>query len=287
MDSKNSKRSLTHRVSSPGKDRFSGQVIVVTGSAQGVGKSIARAFGCEGALVAICDIDEETGRATESQFQDAGIDARFVRVDLAQSGSAQSMVQEVVRLWGRLDILVNNARSRTRTTLLGEDEATWEEGIAVNLRAAFFASQEAVRIMAKSRRGCIVNISSVASFLACGESPIYQIAKAGLAQMTRYFAVYAGNHGVRVNAVLPGFIVKDEDLPRYQAGDNHGYRTIVEFCHPMGQAGRSDDVANAVLLICSPEAAFVNGQCLVADGGLTLQEQGSLVLRLAKEADLT
>lgn len=268
----------------PKEGRFAGKVAAVTGSARGIGKNIARAFGRQGALVVICDIDEEKGRVTESELRQQGMSVEFLCVDLSQRGTPQAMIQKIVERWGRLDILVNNARSGRRTSLLEEDEDTWEEGISVTLRAAFFASQEAIRVMSQTGGGSIVNISSIVGLLTCHESPIYHIAKAGLLQMTRYLAAHAGIYGVRVNAVLPGFIVKDEYKARYERDDNQRYREIAEFCHPMGHVGGSDDVAKAVLFLCSPETSFISGQCLVVDGGLTLQEQSGLVFRFDRKA---
>jgi len=266
--------------------RFTGRVVVVTGSARGIGKNIVRAFGREGGIIAICDIDKQKGKATESELHKQGISAKFLYVDLRQKGAPQAMIQQVVQRWGRLDILVNNARSGQRVDLFEENEDTWEEGISITLRAAFFASQEAIRVMSQISGGSIVNISSIAALLTCHESPIYHIAKAGLLQMTRYLAVYVGHHRIRINAVLPGFIVHNEHRARYKRHNNQHYREIAKFCHPMGYIGQSNDVANAVLFLCSPEASFISGQCLVVDGGLTLQEQSGLVFRFDTKTDI-
>jgi len=190
----------------------------------------------------------------------------------------------VYERYKKLDILVNSARSGQRVQLLEETEQTWEDTLSVSLRAAFFTSQEAIRIMSQ-KGGSIVNIGSIAAFLSTHESPVYHIAKAGLLQMTRNLAVLAGSYKIRVNSVLPGFIVQDENQPRYRDLDNQVYRKVAEFCHPLGEVGSSDDVARAVLYLCSSEAAFITGQSLIVDGGATLQEQFGLLHRFQQLND--
>lgn len=266
---------------SPGArmERFAGTVAAVTGSARGIGKNIARAFARERARVIICDVDERNGKSAQAELCDEGLAAEFLCVDLAERGAPQETVRRIIENWGRLDILVNNARAGERRGLFEETEDTWQEGLSVTLRAAFFASQELIRSMAQNRGGSIVNIGSVAALMACNESPVYHIAKAGMAQMTRYLAVFGGVYGCRVNAVLPGFIVQDEHRPRYRQENNRHYRELVEFCHPTRNIGSSDDVASAVLFLCSLEASFISGQLLVVDGGAMIQEQTGLILR--------
>lgn len=269
---------------SANRGRFVGKVAAVTGSARGIGKNTCRAFGREGAQVVICDIDEESGRATEAELLEEGISVEFLCVDLICKGAPQAMVKQIVQQWGRLDVLVNNAKSGQRANLLEEDEDSWDLGMSVTLKAAFFASQEAIPAMGRVGGGSIVNVSSVLGMLSGPHSPSYHAAKAALVQMTRYLAVEAGGYGTRVNCVMPGFIVQDEHGPRYERDDNRRYREIVEFAHPLGFRGKSDDIANAVLFLSSPEAAFINGETLVVDGGLTLQEQSGLLFRFETAA---
>lgn len=257
-----------------------GQVAVVTGAASGIGRNIAWALGQAGAHVVLCDKDRNSGLQTATEFKTRGISAEFLPIDLSKSGAPQNMVAKVFRRHGRVDILVNNARSGKRTNFLDETEKTWADTLSVTLTAAYFASQEAVRVMSKRKCGCIINISSVSAFLSCRESAAYHVAKAGMLQMTRYLAGWAGAYGVRVNAILPGFIIKDEDRPRYEKASNSGYREIAEFCHPGGAIGSADDVANAVQFLCSSQAHFITGQSIVVDGGLTIQEQSGLAYRL-------
>lgn len=258
---------------------LTGQVAIVTGSARGIGKSIARALGKEGAHVVIADVDGPGGKGTTGELRQQGLSVAFLLVDLSRKGGSRRMIREVVRKMGRVDILVNNACSVERHPFLEETEQSWDTGMSVALKAAFFASQEAIRAMAKKGGGSIVNISSIAATLACHESVVYHIAKAGLEQMTRVLASVAGPHGVRVNSVCPGFIVQDEHRSRYSRRANRHYRILAESCHPMGRVGTADDVARAALFLCSSAAAFITGHSLIVDGGATLQEQFSLIRR--------
>ena len=263
--------------------RFKNKIVVVTGAARGIGKNIAGAFGQEGARVMIVDKDLKRARAVCAQFHREKSEAEFLKVDLSKKGAVRSMIHAVVKKTGRLDVLINNASAGQRVSLLEENEQSWEAGMSVTLRAAFFASQEAIKVMAKNGGGCIVNISSVAAFFTCHASPNYHAAKAGITQMTRYLAVQAGPLGVRVNSVSPGFIIKDEDQKRFDGKDNQRYRETAKFCHPLRDVGVSDDVAKAVLFLCSRDARFITGQDLTVDGGLTLQEPSGLVFRFDKE----
>lgn len=252
--------------------QFAGKVALVTGAGRGIGRSIAAAFADAGADVAVCDIDRDASEATVSTLLGAGAKAAYFAVDLARSGAAREMVRSVARHFGRLDFLVNNARAGTRGAVEEESEDNWDLTVAVGLKAAYFASQEAIGMMASNAGGAIVNISSVSALFVSRETASYQAAKAGLLQLTRYLAVSAARHDVRVNAVLPGFIVQDEHRERYQRQDNAEYRKRAESLHPGGRVGSAADVAAAVLNLCSASSSFVTGQALIVDGGLTLQD---------------
>lgn len=259
-----------------------GRVAIVTGAGRGIGRSIARLLAREGAYVSLVDIDAARGQDAEAEFRSAGFDAAFVAADLAERGEARRVVNDVAASRGRLDILVNNARSGQRTGLFEETEESWDAGMAVTLRAAFFASQAAIPAMGAHDGGSIVNIGSIAGGFSTGESPVYHAAKAGLMQITRYLAPEAATYRVRVNAVVPGFIVQDEHRARFDAEDNEAYRRSVLPALPLG-IGHSDDVAAAVLFLASHAARWITGQTLVLDGGQTVQEHVRLLLNTPAE----
>jgi NAD(P)-dependent dehydrogenase (short-subunit alcohol dehydrogenase family) len=260
-------------------EKYGGKVAVITGAARGIGLGIARRFGITGARVIIVDNNRSSAEKAVTRLRALGIAADFVYTDLSMPGAAISAIQESAELAGRLDILVNNARGGSRLDFLEETEENWDTTNFVSLKAAFFAAQAAVKIMGPQGGGCILNISSVAATLSTNESPSYHASKSGLQQLSRYLAVAAGPFNVRVNAILPGLIVQDEHRKTFEASDNEKYRKMAEFYQPLGQVGTEDDVAEAALFLCSEEARYISGSCLVLDGGATVQDQFGMLMR--------
>lgn len=252
---------------------FKEKIIAITGAARGIGKTIAERFSQRDAYVFVCDRDQAAGRALVKSLRAAGHQSDLVHVDLASPGEPERMIKEICGRAGRLDILINNARSGSRVPFLQETDASWEAGMSVTLKAAFFASQEAIKHMRDVGGGAILNISSVAAYLATHESSSYHIAKAAMVQMTRHMAASAGEYGVRVNCICPGFIVQDEHRERFDSDENAAYRAQAEHCHPLGTVGTASDVAEACLFLCSPGARFITGEVMMLDGGATLNEQ--------------
>lgn len=263
-------------------NEFKDKVVLITGGARGLGRNLVKAFAQLKAHVVFSDILKNEGLDAEKQFQKEGLKVSCLEIDLSQKGQAQMMIQKVCDRFGKIDVLVNNARSGSRRAFLEEDETSWRETLSVTLDAAFFASQEGIRLMSKRGEGSIVNIGSVAAEYVCQESPSYHVAKAGLLQMTRYLAANAGKFGVRVNAVIPGFIVQDQHQERFQHQDNTKYRDLANSCHPIGHTGASSDVVSSVLFLSSENARFITGQTITVDGGLTIQDPFDLGYRLTR-----
>jgi NAD(P)-dependent dehydrogenase (short-subunit alcohol dehydrogenase family) len=258
-------------------DSFVDKIVIVTGAARGIGKNIATTFAESGSQVIIVDINESLAKSVTSELCYNGLRADYLVIDLAKKGEPQRMVSTIAQKFGRLDVLVNNARAGIRHEMLSETEENWDLTCDVILRAAYFAAQTAVPIMAANGGGSIVNIVSVAAHQVSFESPAYHASKAGLLQVTRYLAVKAGKHGVRVNGIMPGFIVQDEHQVRFYNSDNAEYRSRAEICHPVGCIGTSNNVAEATLFLCSKGASFITGHCIVVDGGLSLQDNWTAV----------
>ncbi len=254
------------------------KVVIVTGGASGIGKNIARAFCREDSLVVICDRDKKLAQLAVEELQSISPDVTKVIVDLSVKKGCDVLIDTVYKNFGAIDVVVNNARSGKRVGYLNETESTWQETMSVTLNAPFFITQAAIRVMG-DRGGVIINVSSVAAHVVGHDSPSYHIAKAGIEQMTKYFAVYAGAKHIRINCVAPGFIIKDEHMFRFNQKDNFQYKEIANFSQPLARIGTSDEIANVVTFLASSKASFITGQCIVVDGGLTIQDQSGLLYR--------
>jgi len=253
---------------------YKDKVVIVTGAARGIGRNIANRFAENGANVIIVDRDESAASDTVQRIRDQSGLATYKTVDLSEVNQCKDLIKQIMKNHKRIDVLVNNAKGGGKSEPLAESQQHWEVSLSVNLQAPFFLAQTMINLMKPSSKETnILNISSVASQTVCGEPASYHVVKAGIESMTRYLAVAGGKKGVRVNAIRPGLIVQDEHRQRYDRADNSQYRDICERCHPLGKVGSSDNVADAALFLCSDRAAFITGQILTVDGGLTIQDQ--------------
>jgi len=249
------------------------RVAIVTGAAQGIGRSIARALAAAGAAVVVSDIQEELGRKTAAEL---GGRCRFIPCDVSSPEQVHSLVEAVEKGFGRLDILVNNAgfnstRAEERVTVDQYPEALWRKIIDVDLSGTFYCSRAAAAVMLRRGSGCIVNIASAAGVVALRLQVGFVAAKAAVIRITEAMACELGPRGIRVNAVSPGSTVTQatEKLFYGEDGSFKDFaRRLVSFI-PQGRPGTPEEVASAVLYLASEEAAYVNGHNLVVDGGWT------------------
>ena len=266
-----------------GINRFGleGKTALITGSAQRMGFEISQILCKEGMKVAIVDIQKGLGNKAAKTLNDSGGIADFFYVDLSSKDSIFKMVNEVASKFGSIDLLVNNARApRTNSDdFMCMDD--WDPSMSVMLSASYYCSIAVIPYMEKIKSGSIVNISSIASTNVCGLSAGYHVAKAGLNQLTKYLALHAGKKGVRVNAVAPGLIIKEEGKERFEK--NLADKARWEWCHPLGKSGTGEDVGNAICFLASDMSKFITGQVLTVDGGLTLADQGFLVKEFAEK----
>jgi glucose 1-dehydrogenase len=257
-----------------------GKVALVTGGSSGIGQSIAVRLAEEGASVAINYVGapegaEETRDQIESgvnicmkQMAEAGGRPTLVRADVSREDDVEQMFAHVLSEYGRLDILVNNAGIQ-----VGEDTerlgvADFDKVLAVNLRGAFLCAQQAVRHWVDTGRpGCIVNVSSVHQLIPKPRFVGYSVSKGGMQNLTRTLALEYASRGIRVNGIGPGATVTPINRTWI---DDPVKRAAVESHIPMRRAGDSSEMAAATAWLCSDEAAYITGQTLFIDGGLTL-----------------
>jgi NAD(P)-dependent dehydrogenase (short-subunit alcohol dehydrogenase family) len=257
---------MTEAVRPASEAALEGRVAIVTGAGSGIGRAIARRFAAEGARVIVADVDGDRAADTVRLVEAAEGRAGAVTVDVTDEGGVARLVELTLAREGRLDILVNNAAIAKGTGLLGLEPATWDENLALDLRAPYLCMRAALPPMLAARRGAIVNIGSVNGLLGLGEYA-YSAAKAGLVSLTQNAAVEFGPAGIRVNAICPG-TVRTPIWRERLAADPQILDRLVPW-YPLGRIAEPEEIAAAALFLASDEASFVTGAVLVVDGGLT------------------
>jgi NAD(P)-dependent dehydrogenase (short-subunit alcohol dehydrogenase family) len=242
------------------------RVVLVTGGSQGIGLAIARSFLEAGDRVVLNDRSEEqVARGIERLAADSSR-VHGCAADVTRRDQVEAMVEEALRVLGRLDVVVNNAGVYPVTPVLEMSEAEWDWVLGVNLKGVFLVSQAAARQMvARGRGGVMVNISSGSHKIArlgCGH---YCASKAGVVMLTQVMAMELAPHGIRVNAVAPGLIHVPEAVTPSLPQHLQGTLSVI----PWGRLGRPEDVAGAVRMLCSREAEYITGAVLAVDGGLS------------------
>ena len=241
---------------------------LVTGASYGLGQATAVALAKDGYDVAVTELRVEELSDTLDKVAAAGGRGVPVQLDLRQMPSVEKAMADAVSALGRVDVLVNNAGVTTRRFALEVTQADWDEVVGVNLKGTFFMSQQMGRhLVATKRPGCVISIASTHGTIGFTQRSTYGISKAGIIHMTRMLAYEWAGHGIRVNAVAPGTVETKTRAEYFQA--NPAARKAMIERVPLHRFGEPGEIAAAVRYLASPEAAYVTGQTILLDGGLT------------------
>src|SRR3954470_17951498 len=248
---------------------FVGKVAFVTGAANGIGRAAALAFAREGASVVAADISERGNQETARMIEELGGRALAVRCDVMRTEDVEAALDKAVETFGRLDVAFNNAGVEQPITAAADlTEDDWDRIVGINLRGVFLCMKYEIQLMLKQGGGAIVNTSSGAGVKGFKGQAAYAAAKHGVIGLTRSAALDYAPRNVRVNAVCPG-IIDTPMMDRFTGGTDAGRERVIAQ-EPVGRMGRPEEIADAVVWLCSDAAAFVVGHAMVIDGGQTV-----------------
>jgi 3-oxoacyl-[acyl-carrier protein] reductase len=242
---------------------FAGKVAIITGSARGIGKEIAKAFLDQGAKVVISDVNAEACAETVKEF---GANAMAIPCNVTVAAEVDKLVSETKEKLGSVDIVVNNAGVTRDALFIRMKEEDWDMVLNINLKGAFLVSQAAASVMMKQRSGKIVNMASVSGLFGNAGQANYAASKAGLVALTKVMARELAARNVNVNAIAPGFI---KTAMTDKLGDE--IKEAINKQIPFGRMGEVKDIANAALFLSSERSSYITGQTIAVCGGLTMQ----------------
>ena len=246
-----------------------GKVVIVTGGSSGIGKATAIAFAREGAKVVVASRREKEGQETVKQVQSAGSEGFFIKTDVSKETDVSAMVEKTIATYGHLDYAFNNAGiEQIPTPLVEQTEETFDQIMEINVKGVWLCMKHQIPQMLVSGGGAIVNMSSISGMIGASGLPIYVASKHAVLGLTKSVALEYAKEGIRINAVCPGMIETDL-LDRVFANQEVKERLIA--MHPIGRVGKPEEIAEAVVWLCSDKASFVTGQSLPLDGGYVAQ----------------
>ncbi|WP_152222423.1 SDR family oxidoreductase [Pseudomonas sp. SCB32] len=247
---------------------LSGQVALVTGAGNGIGRATAQAFAQQGVKVVVSDVDAKGGAATVELIRAAGGDATFIRCDVTRDAEVKALVEGTVAAYGRLDYAFNNAGIEIEKGRLAEgEESEFDAIMGVNVKGVWLCMKHQIPVMLAQGGGAIVNTASVAGLGAAPKMSIYAASKHAVIGLTKSAAIEYAKKKVRINAVCPAVIDTDMFRRAYEADPKKA--EFAAAMHPVGRVGRVEEIAAAVLYLCSDNAGFTTGVALPVDGGAT------------------
>jgi NAD(P)-dependent dehydrogenase (short-subunit alcohol dehydrogenase family) len=251
------------------------KVALIAGGGRGIGKEIAKAFADYGTSVIVGSRTEEQYLGTADEIRSLGGDAHGLALDVRQQASVQQFVEQAYSLYDHIDIFVYCAGTNKRMPAEQYTPEAWDEIIGINLTGAFLTCQEVGKRMIEQRSGSIVTITSMLSHIATPNQSAYTASKGGLLQYSKLLAVEWAKYGIRVNSVSPGYIETDLNSANFQ---RQAFRDGVLGKTPMERFGLSQEVAQAVCFLASPEASYITGTSIPVDGGFLAGHQNVVML---------
>jgi NAD(P)-dependent dehydrogenase (short-subunit alcohol dehydrogenase family) len=252
--------------------RLANKICLVTGATSGLGRAIALRFAEEGAILAICGRRQTEGESVQEEIQKlGGLDSVFYPVDISQNSQVESMIQDITRRWGRLDVAVNNAGVAGEMQKVGDYPLdTWNQVIQINLTGTFICMKHELNQMEKQGSGVILNMSSALGLRGKDKLAAYSSAKHGIIGLTKSASLEYGKFGIRINAICPGGIETEMDALFYKSSaDPEKLKQERLKTYALGRLGRPNEIADASLWLCSDESSFVTGAVIPVDGGKT------------------
>lgn len=245
---------------------FEGKVALISGGSSGIGKATAFAFARAGANVVIASRRVIEGEQTVHEICERGGDAIFVKTDVSKASEVEGLMNQTIKFYGRLDYACNNAGAFVMGRLFELSEEEWDRTINANLKGIWLSLKYQIPIMLQQKGGVIVNMASMSAIIGNPGVSIYSASKGGVVALTQSAAIEYAASGIRINAISPGVITTPmvDDIPRPLLED-------IQSKHPIGRLGKPEEIADAVVWLCSDKASFVTGHNMVIDGGYTAQ----------------
>jgi NAD(P)-dependent dehydrogenase (short-subunit alcohol dehydrogenase family) len=247
-----------------------GRVAFVTGGAHGIGRACVERLQRAGAAVVFCDIEEEAGARAADALAGGGAPVEFRHCDVTSEAQVAETIGSTVKRFGSLDVVVANAGIDAPFDAAAMTESEWDAFLAIDLKAVWLSAKHALPQMREQRRGSIVNIASIHAFVTSAGKFPYAAAKSGVVGLTRAIAMDEGRHGIRVNAVCPGYTRTRMLMSGVEsAEDPAAAEREMAAIHPLGRIGEPIEIANVVAFLASDEASFIAGAAILVDGGLS------------------
>lgn len=246
------------------------KVALITGSGSGIGRATAIVFSEEEYKVVVIDCNHRSGKETVNIIKQKGYNAIFFEVDITKANKIKTMVDEIVKTYGNIDVLANIAGIELSHSAIDTTEEEWDKVMAVNLKGVFLVSKYVLPVMVKQRKGAVINISSISGLIGWPDYAAYCASKGGVILLTKQMAVDYAKYNIRVNCICPGTTMTPliERLFSLEKNPEEAKKKVAKM-HPLGRFAEPEEIAQSILFLASEDASFVTGAILPVDGGYT------------------